>query len=51
MTHPEFLERQARRYWAQGQQLPLDLFYNMLANGLDVGALEREYQKENDEQG
>lgn len=43
------LERRARQCWSKGEPVPLDLFYEMLNAGLDVGALEAQYKEQNDE--
>ena len=43
MTHSEFLIARAQPYWLRGQSLPIDLFAEMQAEGLDVVALEGKY--------
>lgn len=48
MTHHEWLIQKASVFWNQGQQLPLDLFYQLIGAGLDVAALERKDVKEQD---
>lgn len=46
MTHADFLIHQATRYWNRGEHLPIDLFAQLIAAGLDVDALERTHMKE-----
>lgn len=43
MTLVEWLIRRARHYWDKGQQIPVNLFAEMIGAGLDVEALERQY--------
>ena len=37
---------QAKEYWQRGDGLPLDLFANMAAEGMDVPALEARHREE-----
>lgn len=46
MNHIEFLIKQARGHWANYMPLPLDLFAQMNAAGIDVDAEERNYFSE-----
>jgi hypothetical protein len=49
MTHADFLGRKATAIVKQGRPIPLDLFYQMLAAGIDVDAIERNAKDNNDE--
>lgn len=42
MNAPRAL-RVARLYWADGQPVPLDIFYELLELGYDAQALEEKY--------
>jgi hypothetical protein len=42
MRRQEWLKRQARQYWGIGKPVPLSLFEQLNAAGMDVDALERE---------
>jgi hypothetical protein len=46
MNLQDHLLRRAQAFWDRGQQLPLDLFYQLLGAGLDVEALEAQHMKE-----
>lgn len=46
MNQSEWLIARATQYWDLGQQLPLDLFSELLSAGLDVEALEAIHLKE-----
>jgi hypothetical protein len=43
ITVTEWLIKRARRFWDKGNQLPLDLMYELLGAGLDVTTLEKQY--------
>jgi hypothetical protein len=45
-TYQEHLIARAQRHWSQGRQLPVDLFAKLIAEGLDVVALEHQHMKE-----
>lgn len=50
MTQADFLGRKATAIVKQGNPIPLDLFYQMLAAGIDVDAIERKAREsQNDE--
>ena len=42
----ETLMATAQEYWDAGQSVPLDLFAEMMAAGLDVETLEAKHKKE-----
>jgi hypothetical protein len=42
MRRNEWLKTQARQYWGIGKPVPLSLFGQLMAAGMDVDALERE---------
>ncbi len=46
MTLIDWLVYRAQHYWERGNQIPLDLFAEMQAEGLDVVSLERQYLKQ-----
>lgn len=37
---------EGRTYWAEGEPVPLDLAVAMMAEGMDVDALEAKYRKD-----
>jgi hypothetical protein len=45
MTLTEHLLRRSQVYWDVGSPVPIDLFYEMLAAGLDVDALEKQHKE------
>jgi len=47
VTHADFLGRKATAIVQQGRPIPLDLFYQMLAAGVDVDAIERKAKESN----
>lgn len=46
MTYSDHLIRKADTFWSQGQRLPIDLFAELIAAGLDVHTLELQHMKE-----
>lgn len=46
VTLIDWLVYRAQHYWERGNQIPLDLFAEMQAEGLDVVSLERQYLKQ-----
>lgn len=48
MNMQEHLESLARIYWEEDIPLPLDLFYKMVGEGLDVEQLEKQFKKEHE---
>ena len=45
MNTADFLGRKATAIIEQGRPIPLDLFYQMLAAGIDIDAIERQAQE------
>lgn len=46
MTYSEHLLRKASSHWDKHEPLPIDLFYEMLGQGLDVETLERQHKED-----
>ena len=44
MTPAEFYSNRAVEFIERGERIPIDLFYELLAVGVDVDALERKHQ-------
>ena len=44
MTPVEFYTRRAEEFLAAGRRIPIDLFYQLLAVGVDIDALERNHR-------
>jgi hypothetical protein len=43
MTYRDHLLRKAEAFWEQGYPLPIDLFFEMLTEGIDIGAAEKNF--------
>lgn len=46
MTTAEFYTRRAEEFLLRGERIPIDLFYELVALGVDVDALERSILQE-----
>jgi hypothetical protein len=50
MTYEAYLIRRATGYWSTGDRLPIVLFAEMLAAGLDVSEIETQYMEQYDDE-
>lgn len=48
MTSAEYVINQAKKYWSRDQQVPIDILMDLVAEGLDVEALENLYLNNGD---
>jgi hypothetical protein len=44
LTYQELLLERAEMYWLEEHPLPLDLHFELAANGIDVGAAEKSFK-------